>query len=322
MGVNRITNNYLTQQSLTFLNNNLSNTSALQQKLSSGQNINKPSDDPVGLVRVLDLSNTLRTDQRYSKNIQDSISEANTTDSVMSSMVDLIQRAQEITTQAANFTTGTDGRKSIGLEVDQIIDQMVQLGNTDIGGKYIFGGMKTDSPPFMRSGDNITYSGTASNLDWQRNVEIAKGVQISVNTNGNDLLGNSTVTTAGPPLPSTFSAGSQGIFKTLVELKTDLNASSDPNQLTEIQARLDELTTNMNTVVGKQAIVGAVSNRLDLSQGRIDDRKSVLTQQYASLQNVDTASTIADLNSEQNTMEASLNVTARVLQNSLLSYLK
>jgi len=317
----RITNNYLTQQSLTFLHNNLNSTSSLQQKLSSGQNINRPSDDPVGLVQVLDLSNTLRTDQQYAKNIQSAISEANTSDSAMNSMVSLIQRAQEITTQAANFTTGSDGRKSIGLEIDQIIDQMVQLGNTEVGGTYIYGGMKTDTPPFSRSGDTVTYSGTPSTLAWQRSSEIAKGVQVNVNVNGSDLLGSASVTSSSP-LPNTFAVGSQGIFKTLLDLKNDLNASSDTNQTAEIQARLDELTANLNTITGQQATVGAVSNRLSLSQGRIDDRKSVLTQQYATLQDVDMPSTIAALNSQQNTLEASLNVTARVLQNSLLSYLK
>jgi flagellar hook-associated protein 3 FlgL len=318
----RITDNYLTQQSLTYLTTNLNNTSSLQQKLSSGQNINKPSDDPVGLVQVLDLSNTLRTDQQYSKNIQSLTSEANTSDSTMQSMTDLMQRAQELTTQAANFTTGSDGRKAIGTEIDQIIDQMVQLGNTEIGGTYIYGGMKTDSPPFTRSGDTITYSGTASGTDSQRNVEIAKGIQVSVNINGNDLLGNATMTSSGTTLPNTFSAGSQGVFKTLIDLKNDLNADSDPNQTTEIQSRLNELTTDLNTISGQQATVGAISNRLSLSQSRIDDRKSILTQQYSTLQDVDMPSTIAALNSQQNTLEASLNVTARVLQNSLLTYLK
>ena len=317
----RITSAFQTNQSVNYLQGNLSTLSQIQKKIAAGQNISLPSDDPIGLVSVLHLSNTLRTDERYGNNIQDAIAEGNTADSVMSSMVDLVQRAQELTTQAANFTTNQDGRTSISLEIDQVINQMVQLGNTDIGGRYIFGGAKTDSPPFARTGDNVTYTGTPSNQAWQRNFEISRGTELNINTNGNDLIGNVQVTTAGPPLPVVFSAGSQGVLKTLVELKQDLQASGDPNQLTEIRKRLDELTANMNTVSSKQAIVGAVSNRLQLSQGRIDERKSILTQQYASIQDVDLPSAYADLNSRQNTLEASLSVTARVLQTNLLSYL-
>jgi flagellar hook-associated protein 3 FlgL len=321
MGINRVTSGFLTNQAISHLNNNMDIVSRLQQKISSGQNINKASDDPVGLTRVLDLSNTLRTDVRYGRNIQDAIAEANTSDSVMSNMINLVQRAQELTTQAANVTNNQSNRDAIGLEINQLIDQMVQLGNTDIGGKYIFGGLKTDTPPFSRTNDDITYSGTPSAQAWQRNIEIARGVQLTVNTNGDALLGNVQVTTAGPPLPPTFSAGSQGLFKTMIELKQDLSAGGDPNQLSEIRLRLDELTTGMNTVLGKQAMVGSLSNRLQLSQGRIDDRKSILTQQYAEIQDINMPETLTSLNNQQNILQASLGVTARVLQTSLLDYL-
>jgi flagellar hook-associated protein 3 FlgL len=319
MGINRITSNFLSQQSVNYLHNNLQSVSALQQKISSGQNINRASDDPVGLTRILSLSNTLSVDSRYGRNIQSAVSEANTADTVMSNMVDLVQRAQELSTQAASVTNNQDGRNAIALEIDQIINQMVQLGNTDIGGQYIFGGMKTDSPPFARTGDTVTYTGTPNTQSWQRELEIARGVTVSVNTNEQDLLGQADVTSAGPPV--TFAAGASGIFKTLLTLKNNLTNSTDPNQLTEIRTRLDELTTDMNTIVGQQSVVGSVSNRLDLSQNRIDQRKSILTQQYASIQDIDAPSAIANLNSQQNILDASLNITARVLQTSLLSYL-
>jgi flagellar hook-associated protein 3 FlgL len=237
-------------------------------------------------------------------------------------MVSLIQRAQELTTQAANFSNSQDGRSAIALEIDQIINQLVQLGNTDISGKYIFGGFQTDSPPFVRSGDDITYNGTPTTSDWQRNVEIARGIQVGVNINGDDLLGQVQVTTAGPPLPPTFSAGSHGLFQTLIELKQDLEAGTDPNQLTEIRNRLDDLNTDLNTVLSKQAIVGSVTNRLDLTQGRIDDRKTILTQQYSTIQDINMPQTIADLNQQQNLFQASLSVTGRLMQTSLLDYLK
>jgi flagellar hook-associated protein 3 FlgL len=296
--------------------------SKTQEKLSSGQNINRASDDPVGLTRILDLSNTLRTDSRFSQNIQDATSEVNTTDKVMDNMVSLIQRAQELTTQAASFSNNQNGRDAIALEIDQIINQMVQLGNTDISGKYIFGGFKTDTPPFSRLNDDISYNGTPPTSSWQRNVEIARGIQVGVNINGDDLLGQVQVTTAGPPLPPTFAAGSHGLFKTLIELKQDLQAGADPNQLTEIRSRLDELTTDLNTVLSKQAIVGSISNRLDLTQGRIEERKTILTTQYSSIQDIDMPATIANLNQQQNMFQASLNMTGRLMQTSLLDFLR
>lgn len=322
MSMNRITSGFISDQSIFFLNKNLDNLSEIQRKVTSGQNINQPSDDPVGLTRILDLSNTLRTDARYSRNIQNAIAEVNTTDTVMGNMVDLVHRAQELATQAANFTNNQDGRTAIALEIDQIVNQLIQLGNTDISGKYIFGGMKTNTPPFSRVGDNVTYSGTTPAQAWQRDVEISRGVQLTVNVNGQELLGSVTVTVAGPPLPPTFAAGSGGLFKTLIELKQDLQAGAAVNQLTEIRARLDELTTNMNTILSKQSVIGSVSNRLELTQGRIDERESVLTRQYASIQDINMPETIANLNQQQNVFEASLGITARMMQTSLLNFLR
>ena len=323
MSINRITSGFFSRQAVFLLNNNLSALSKTQVRLSSGQNINRPSDDPVGLTRILDLTNTLSTDARYAKNVQDAISETNTADAALDNMVTLIQRVQELTTQAASFTNNQDGRNAIGLEVDQIINQLVQLGNTDIAGKYLFGGMRTDTPPFTRTGDDITYTGTPAAQNWQRPVEISKGVQLTVNLNGDQLLGNAQVTTAGPPLPPAFSAGSQGLFKTLIELKQDLlNGSGEPNQLTEIRNRLDELSTDMNTILARQSVVGAVGNRLELTRGRIEERKSILTQHYSGIQEVNMPELTANLNYQQNVLQASLSVTARMMQLSLTDFLR
>lgn len=322
MSIYRVTSNVLNDQSLYYLGNNLSSLSELQKKMSSQQNINQPSDNPVGLTSLLSLNTAMATDTRYSTNIDGALTETNTTDTILTNMTNLIQRAQDLATQAANFTNNQDGRNAIGLEVDQIINQMVQLGNTDISGKYIFGGFKTDSPPFTRTGDDITYNGTPPAENWQRSAEVSQGIQVPVNINGDTLLGQSQVTAAGPPLPVTFGASSHGLFQTLVNLKQGLNAGGDPIQLSEIRSRLDELTTGLNTILSQQSTVGSVTNRLTLTQGRLGDRKSVLTQQYASIQNIDMPKTIADLNQQQNTFQASLSVTGRLLSTSLLDYLK
>jgi len=322
MNFSRISSSSMIDQSLYYLNTNLKSLSDLQEKMSSGKNINAPGDDPVGLTRVLNLTTTLGVDARYAKNVQDAVSETNTADSAVTNMVNLVQRAQELTTQAANVTNNQSGRDAIALEIDQIINQLVQLGNTDIGGKYIFAGVKTDTPPFSRTNDDITYSGTPSGQNWQRNTEIGRGVQLTTNINGATLLGNVQVTTAGPPLPPTFAAGSGGLFKTLVELKQDLQAGGATNQLTEIRNRLDDLTADLSTLTGQQSILGAVGNRLSITQSRIDERKSILTQQYSDLQNVDMPKTIADLNAQQNVLQASMSVTGKILQMNLLDYLR
>ncbi|MEM0951571.1 MAG: flagellar hook-associated protein FlgL [Cyanobacteria bacterium P01_H01_bin.74] len=321
MGVNRVTNSILSNRSVFHLQNNLSRTNDLQEKLASGQNILKPSDDPVGLTRVLLLSNSIRTDEQYKKNIDAAISETQISDSAITTMVDVVHRVQELATQAANFTNNQDGRDAIALEVDELINQLVQLGNTDIAGKYVFAGFQTDTPPFTRTGDNITYAGSPPTSAWQRSVELSDGVTTPINVNGQNLLGSVTVTAGGPPLPPTFAAGSGGLFETMIELKIDLQTAGDPNQLAEIRSRIDDLTTDMNTLLNSQAVLGSISSRLELTSTRIDDRSAILTQEYSGIQDVDLPTVISDLQQQQNVLDASLSVAGRVLTSTILNYI-
>lgn len=315
----RITNGFLNNQSVYYLNTNLGLMNTLQEKLSSGKNINNPSDDPVGLTRILNIGNNLAIDDRYKQNIDSAIAEVNAADSAMSNLVVLIQKAQTLTTQGANFTNNQTGRDAIADEVSQLLDQMVQIGNTEVGGRYVFGGYKTGTPPFTRASQyQINYNGTPTTESWQRNVNISQGVSIAININGQNFLGTSNGT-AGP-LPATVTGS--GLFQTMTKLLIDLKQAGDPAQLTEIKARLDDLTANLTTVSSNQSVLGAVSNRLDMTKDRIDTRGTILTQEFASIQNIDQAKTIADLNYQENIFQASLSVTARVLQTSLLDYIR
>lgn len=320
MGINRITSGFLTRQAINYLHSNLGIVSGIQERLSSGRNINRPSDEPVGLTRILHLSNTIKADERYAKNIADALAEAKTLDTALGNVEDLIHRAQELTTQAANFSNNQDGRDAIKLEIDQIINQLVQIGNTNIGGKYIFGGMATNTPPYVRAIDNIFYSGTDFIHNWQRPVEISEGVQINVNLNGVEVLGREAVALGGTP--PTFTPGSTGLFRTLMELKLNLEDPASPIQQDEIRARIDDLSADLTNVLAHHSRVGSNINRLELTQSRLEERKAILTQQYANIQDIDMAATVADLNHQDNIFQASLAVTARVVQTSLLNYLR
>ncbi|MGE0199924.1 MAG: flagellar hook-associated protein FlgL [Candidatus Melainabacteria bacterium] len=339
MSMNRITAGLMNDQSLKYLNLNMKSLSDIQERLSSGRNINRPSDDPVGLTRILNLANDLKTDNRYKKNVENGQTLANTADTAINNMVNLVHRVQELTTQAANVANNQDGRNAIALEVDQIIDQLVQLANTNVGGKYIFAGLRTDQPPYVRSAsalggaqappinDLIVFNGTPLTEPWQQDVEIARGVTMTLNINGDALLGNTGagLTAAVPPLTPGPNVGGSGLFHTLSELLVDLrypDPAAPDDQLIEIRNRLDDLTSDLNTVLAQQAVVGAVVNRLDLTSQRIQERNSVLTNQFADIQNIDMAETIANLNNQQNMYQASLGVTARVVQTTLLNYLR
>ncbi len=316
MGINRISSTSLTDQSIKFLNSNLSILSKLQERLASGQNINQPSDDPVGLTRILDLSNSLSTDDRFSRNIESALAEVSVADSVMSNVTQLIHRAKDLAVQGATFTADQTGRDALALEIDEIVNQTVQLGNTSIGEKFVFGGKRTQFPPFTRVGANVNYLGNPPATAWERPVEISRAVQLDMNVNGETLLGQAQIIAPGPP--PVFSPASNGLFQTLTSLRENLLQGD----LTEVRNRLDDLDVDLNNVLAQQARIGSVTNRLELTQSRIEERRSIFTKQFADIQNIDMPTLVSDLNFQETVFQGSLATTARVLQTSLLQFLR
>lgn len=309
----RISSAFLLDRTNVHLQNNMKRLSDIQETISSGKNINRPSDDPVGLTRILDLSNTLKRDEQFSHNIKDALSELQVSDTVLNNVSTLIHRAMELATQGATFTTGTAGRQSIGEEIDLMMDQVLQLSNTSLGGKFLYSGIKTNVAPFARTGNDIAFNGTTPGEAYQRPVEVAEGITINVNQLGTDIFG--TVTT-NPAPPETVNSGA-GLFRTLMTLKLNLE-QDNPDA---VRSRLDDLQTDLDTILARQAEVGALTNRLELTQRRLDERQAVLTQQFADIQDVDMAKAISDLNFQENVFQASLGVSGRVMQQSLLNYI-
>lgn len=313
MSFTRITNKLLTNRSISNLHLNLQRLNNLQNKLSSGKNINAPSDDPIGLNRLLGIDDTIKQDTRYISNINNARSELNTVDSLLSSTTDIIQRTRELTIQASSQTNGPDELSAIREEVQQLMNQVVQIGNTKFGDKYIFGGLRTTQPPFAQGTPDIIYNGTASPAH-ARQTEIGDGVLVTVNFAGSDVFGQyDTVTPA-----------QNGLLNTLNSLINDLNAAiASPTTAAydAIRTHIDELDTDLDTVLSVQTTVGALVNRLDLTENRLQDRQIALSKEYGSIQDVDLAKVISDLNFQEAVFQTSLATTARVLQPSILNYL-
>lgn len=313
MSFARITNKLLTNRSIDNLHINLQRLNDLQNKLSSGKNINAPSDDPVGLNRLLGIDDTIKQDTRYLDNINNAKSELNTADSLLSSTTEIMQRARELTIQASNQTNGPAELSAIKEEVQQLLNQLVQIANTKFGDKYIFGGLRTTQPPYTQGVPDIVYNGTSA-PNHAREVEIGTGVTLTVNFAGDDVFGQyDTVTPA-----------QSGLFNTLSTLINDLTAtiaSPVSANYDAIRTHIDELDTDLDTVLSVQTTIGAYVNRLDLTENRLQDRQIALTKEYGSIQDVDLAKVISDLNFQEAVFQTSLATSARVLQPSLLNYL-
>ena len=301
MSIGRLSTSFALQQAQGWLQSNQSKLNKLQEKTSTGQNVNRPSDDPLALANLLNVNQGINHNEQYIKNIDVGLSELQSTDSAVGQVVEIINRASELATQGANVTTGADGMASISKELDLLTNQLVQLGNSSLNGVYLFAGVKTSVAPFVRTGDVVTYSGTLSTEAYQREIDIDNTTTTTLNTPGDRLLGTST----------------SGLMKVMIDLKNNLAAGDTINT----RVRLDELKAQLESTLSIQSEVGSNINRLTLTKDRTNNSQDSFAQLYASIQTVDLAKTITDLRFQEQVQQSSLSVLGRVLPQSLLDFI-
>lgn len=169
----RITNNMMVNDLKRNMNTNMLRMAELQLQLSSGRKINKPSDDPAGIVKSLRLRNNLVESKQFRRNIDEAASFMQTTDDALSMVTEIIHKIKELTVKAATGTNDAASEEAIAREILELNEQLKIAANTTYGNKYIFGGTNTTQAP-------------AQNASWQGNdelmqLEIGVGVKIPVN---------------------------------------------------------------------------------------------------------------------------------------------
>lgn len=179
----RITTNFMTKSYLSDLNTNLEKMTKLERQLSTGSAIQNPSDDPFKAYRTIQLNSSISANDRYLENIEDAITWADSTDTSLGEMGDVMQRVRELTIQSGDGSYGLTQLYSIQTELEQLKDELMQIGNTEIDGRYIFGGESTINIPFSNNNGFIMYNGSSKGLS----KELAQGVNLDIAAVGNEF---------------------------------------------------------------------------------------------------------------------------------------
>ncbi|TWI72384.1 flagellar hook-associated protein 3 [Desulfobotulus alkaliphilus] len=117
--------------------------------MSTGKRINHIDDDPVGLSQVMHLKSSVSSLQQLEKNISAGKTWLNATDAALDSMKDLVTEVNLEISKLITASAGPQERKDAVERIDGMLRQIVDLGNTQVNGNYIFGGSRTDKPPFI-----------------------------------------------------------------------------------------------------------------------------------------------------------------------------
>jgi flagellar hook-associated protein 3 FlgL len=267
-----------------------------QQRVSSGKRINSLSDDPRGLSDVLTMRGVKASIEQYTTNLERASTWLKTSESSLSEVGNLLNRANSLAISGASATTSMDSRRAMAVEVQTIRDQVFSLANSKgPTGGYLFAGTATDKQPF-----NITTTGIA----FQGNSGTMK-----VEANANDAV---TINTDAQQLFTT-------IYATLDQLKTNLEGGSTTTiSDVSIKAVQDGISL-LNNIRGD---VGTRAKSVESFQNDHSRRIEELTGSISNLEDVDLSQAIMEYKSAETAYQASLQVMSQGFGLSLLNYIK
>ncbi|HZJ56674.1 MAG TPA: flagellar hook-associated protein FlgL [Clostridia bacterium] len=318
----RITNSMMIGQLMNNLNKNLKRMENYQYQLATGSRLQRPSQDPVGITRSLQARTELSKVHQYKKNVDDAGAWLTQTETALTEMNSLIVRAYELAVDGANGDKTPEDRQAIAREVEELMNQLLEASNASYAGRQVFGGYNTTEKPFEVLDDNgqsyLLYNGQRiANLSDPNSqpiipdgigserieFEIGSGVFMDISMSGTDVLG----------------VGNDNIYAVFHELYDALNDGTDADRVNE---SIGKLQFQQQEILSHLAEVGGKTNRLDLIKTRLEMDEMNYTEIKSQVEDVDHEKVIMEFLMAEIVYRSSLSVGARIIQPTLLDFLR
>ena len=266
------------------------NFAEANRRLSSGKKINDFADSPVGSADLVDIAKqSLRLDT-YRTNINTASYRLKSTESVLNEANNTLTSIYVLGEQGASEPLSSEGLKAIGLQVRELRDQMIAIGNTKVDGCYIFAGSKVDTVPFELSGGSVGYHGN----NIVNSIPVADGMEVVQGVSGDN----------------TFSA--------VFEMIDDLVAAFDADDVAAIQTALGKFSKAMNELGQARGRVGTSLSMAEKLSATLDSRSIILTEQRSNIEDANELETIVLIQQLQGAINAALSSGGAILQQSTL----
>jgi len=302
----RVTSNTLNRSVMDGLQANLARLQHTQEQLASGRRISRMSDSPVDGAAAMRLRGEQAATEQLGRNVDDGLSTLGAADTAFTSMSDMVVRIRQLVVSGLNGANGPSERAAMATEVDQLKDGLVALANTQYLGRPIFAGTQDVTAAY----DTAT----------GRYLGNDKAVQRSVSTDSSARL---DVTVTGPATFSTLFSDVDGAGNPSAGILSRISAAlRDPAGPAALNAELGNLDAASETMQNARSVVGTRYNRLLSIQSVGATRLDSVTANLATAENIDLPKAIIDMQIQTTSYQAALGAAAKIIQPSLLDFLR
>lgn len=278
-----------------------------QQQLSSGYAVTTAADNPAATQDLVDLGSSLASTQSYQSILGNVQAEASAADTALGSAINLIQSAQSLASQGASSTATASERQNLATQVQSIQQQLVSLANTQVGGRYIFGGDQDQTAPYQYN---------ASSPEGVDALTTASATRQIVNPAGATVYQSLTAGTIFDP-SSGGTATTANSFAALQNLQTALGA----NDSAGIATALTSLGSASDWIIQQQVHYGTAEQRLTNEQSSVATQLNAIQTGIAGIRDANIAQDATDLTQESTDQQATMAAQAEMPQKSLFDYL-
>jgi len=302
----RVTQNITTSNFISYINKHAENLLKTQQQIASQKRINKSSDDPIGMGQVLGYRTNLALTDQYQENIEQGMTRLEFNEVTLDLASDLTNTARRLAADYSGSTLSAATRQSVALQVKDLYDQVMQMANSKFNGNYIFSGHATNTAPFSRDANyNATYNGD----DGEFRIMISDNVEVNIIADGRNI----------------FQDAANGGVNIFDELKNLIDGLENPDPVAgsaQIEAAVNVLQDGRNQINSRRSEYTPVLYRLQATNEYMTNLRPKVEEAMASLEQADITKAVVELQNLELAYETTIATAARIIQPSLLDFLR
>lgn len=275
----------------------------LQEQLTTGKKVNRPSDDPVTVMKGMNFRKQVDKVEQFQRNLGEVNNWLDSSDDALDQVGSVLHRANELLINASNDTLTQHDREAILAEVKELRKTVQDLANTKVGDKYIFSGTKTETPLYVGGfpvDDTDPNNPIVTPAGFSRSVEIEvfDGVMMTVNTEGAQL------------------------FKSIDNMFQDIENAIESEETSELDGLIQMSQERLDDVLSARANIGARQNRVEMMENRLAAQEGAAKKQMSENEDIEYEEVITEMITEESIHRAALAIGARIIQPSLVDFLR